>query len=160
MSASRVHIFLKRLGISISHISCKIIHIRDIVSEFRNLLDHLVDLFESCFLLRRWLCSESCCHNSCCCLLIHTDAVFLELLHYNGSDICRRLCINTLAIVPCQSLFQLFHGHLLLFIYKLADCIQGICHVGNTKSLRTCEVINSASFLNGFTTFQAVIHHT
>ena len=160
MSASWVHIFLKRSCVSISHIPCKVVHIRDIISKLRNLLDHLVDLFESCLFLRRWLCSESCCHNSCCGLLIYADAILLKLLHNNGGDICCRLCIDTLAVVPCQSLLQLFHGHLLFFIYKLADRIQRICHVCNTKSLRTCKVINSSAFLNGFAPFQAVIHHT
>ena len=160
MSASRVFVFLKWFCVSIGNISCKIIHIRNIVSVFRNFIDQFVDFFKSCLFLRRWFCPKRCCHNSLGCLLIYTDAIFLKLLHYNCSNICCRLCINTLAIVPCQSFLHLFHGNFLFFINKFTDRIQRICHVCNTKSLRAGKVINSASLLNGFTTFHAVIHHT
>ena len=153
-------IFLHRTCISISYISCKIIHIIDCISEFRNFIDHMMDLCESAKLFLCRFQSHNCRKNCLSHVFGDIHAAFLHSFEDHLGHIFNGLLIKSLVIVPCKSFFVFFHGDFLVFVHKLADRIQRICHICDTKSLRTCEVIDGSAFLNSKSSADAVIYHT
>ena len=62
---------LKRSCICVSHISCEVVHFRNIISEFRNFCDHIVDFLVSCHLLRCHLGIHNRFQDSCCSIRIN-----------------------------------------------------------------------------------------
>ena len=160
LSASWIVILLKRFGICIGNFSCKIINFRNIISKFRNFIDHIVDFFESlCLLFTRFHPHESF-QKSFCSGSIHISACFLHCLHDHLCHITGGLRIQSFIIVPCKSFLKFFHRYFLILIDQFADCKKSICHIGDSKSLRTCKVVNSSTFLDRLAFFQTVIYHT
>ena len=144
----------------IGNFSCKIINFRNIISKFRNFIDHIVDFFESlCLLFTRFHSHESF-QKSFCSGSIHISACFLHCLHDHLCHITGGLRIQSFIIVPCKSFLKFFHRYFLILIDQFADCKKSICHIGDSKSLRTCKVVNSSTFLDRLAFFQTVIYHT
>ena len=134
--------------------------VRNVISEFRNFIDHIVDFFESlCLLFTRFHSHESF-QKSFCSGSIHISACFLHCLHDHLCHITGGLRIQSFIIVPCKSFLKFFHRYFLILIDQFADCKKSICHIGDSKSLRTCKVVNSSTFLDRLAFFQTVIYHT
>ena len=159
MSSTRVLVFFQRAGICIGNVSCKVVHIVDRISVFRNFIDHMMDLCKSLNLFFGRFQSHNCLKDCFCGIGINCHACILHSFQDHFCHIRNGLLVKSLIIVPCQSLFILFHGNFLIFIDKFTDRIQRICHVRDTESLRTCEVIDCSTFLYGKSSADTVIYH-
>ena len=96
---------------------------------------------------------------SFCSGSIHISACFLHCLHDHLCHITGGLRIQSFIIVPCKSFLKFFHRYFLILIDQFADCKKSICHIGDSKSLRTCKVVNSSTFLDRLAFFQIIIDH-
>ena len=152
-------IFLKRTCIGICNISCKIIHIIDGISEFRNFIDHIMQFCKFLNLLIGRFQSHNCLKNCFCCTFVDSHSCILHSFEDHFCHIGNRSFIKAFVVVPCECFFISLHGNFLIFINKLADRIQGICHIRNTKSLRAGKVINCSTLLCCKATGQTVIYH-
>ena len=123
MTTTWIHIFLQWAAVCISNISCKIIHIIDCITKLRNFVNHMMDLCKSAKLLFGRFQSHNSLKNRLCSVSIYCHACVLHSLKDHFRHIRNGLLIQTLVIVPCQSLFVLFHGDFLIFVYKLTDRI-------------------------------------
>ena len=119
----------------------------------------MMDFCKSVNLFFGWFQSHNRFKNSFCCISIDLHTAILHSFQYHFSHICRGLFIKAFVIIPCQSLFVFFHGNFLILVYKFADRIQRICHIGNTKSLRAGEVINSTALFCSKSALYTVIQH-
>ena len=81
LSASWIVILLKRFGICIGNFSCKIVNFRNVISELRYFIDHIMNLFESLSLLLTRFHSYKSFQKSCRCRSICLFAGFLHCFH-------------------------------------------------------------------------------
>ena len=80
LSSTWIMIFLKRTCIGICNISCKIIHIIDGISEFRNFIDHIMQFCKFLNLLIGRFQSHNCLKNCFCCIFVDSHSCILHSL--------------------------------------------------------------------------------
>ena len=161
-TATGVFILFYLTGVGVRNIAGKHIHLVDIVTVLGAILiDCALKLSVSCLGLgRERAAGGNLIVNGAYRRLVNLDALSCKLGCNLGGEIECRRAGKTVAEVGLQRLSDLCKGVLLLFENKLSYRDKTVGVVRNSEALRSCEVVDCATLLQGLSSADTVIDHT
>ena len=161
-TATGVFVLLYLTGVAVRHVAGKHIHLVDIVTVLGTILvDCALKLSVSCLgFCGKRAAGGNLVVNGADRRLVNLDALSCKLGCNLGGEIECRRAGKTVAEVGLQCLSDLGKGVLLLLKNKLSYRNKTVGVVRNSEALRTGEVVDCATLLQGLSSADTVIDHT